>query len=255
MKILKLLGFILLAASIQVQAQESNDSTSAQKKYKTGFAVYLEYGVLSNSSFSGIRDQMKAMNIKPFENVMSSIVLGRRTETEKFMMESRLILMNSTKYDRDRDGAWGQFRGIGIGADASPKFVNTKRWNVLIPLGWDLMLYQTAVRNNQSANFGQVLQNPNNYKAMKLYNGSFNLHGGVGVDYKMNLFPKVYDQVYLSAKASYHLPVFRRGKWKSDDVTINDLPSFKANQLYAQLGLVFISKRSRSFGKKMGCNH
>lgn len=211
-------------------------------------AIYAEFGLLSNNSFKAIRDQMKALNIKPFENLMASIVLAKRFETEKFFVESRLILMNSTKYSNDDNVAKGIFRGIGIGTDASPKFVNSKHWNVLVPIGWDLMLYQTRVKNDQTATYSQVVNNPNGYRGVKLRSGSFNLHAGLGADYKMNLFPKVYDKVYISGKVTYHLPVFRTGRWKGDDVKVTDLPSFKANQLYAQIGLVFFPKYQHRHG-------
>ena len=251
MKNTLLAGLILLVSSGYAYAQDNADSSDSAKKYQSGFGVYAEVGVLPNSSFKGIRDQMKALNIEPFEPVMASIVLAKRMETEKFYMESRLILMNSTKHRKDDDVIRGMFRGIGLGVDASPKFVNSTRWNLLVPIGWDIMLYQLRVKNNQSASLAQVIQNPNNFKSMKLYNGSFNLHAGIGADYKMNLFSKVYDKVYISAKATYHLPVFRRGQWRSDDVKINDLPSFKANQLYAQLGLVFFPKSSHKMWRGM----
>jgi len=232
-------------------AQDSFDTTSTAKKYKSGLAVYAEFGLLSNNSFKGIRNEMRALGIKPFENVMASIVLAKRMETEKFFAESRLILMNSTKHGYDDNVSKGIFRGVGIGVDASPKFVNSTHWNLLIPIGWDLMLYQVKVKNNQTASFGQVVQNPNAYNSAKLHNGSFNLHAGIGADYKMNLFPKVYDKVYISGKVSYHLPVARMGRWRGDDVKVTDLPSFKANQLYAQIGLVFFPKNTHRMWGRM----
>ncbi|REA62725.1 hypothetical protein DSL64_07320 [Dyadobacter luteus] len=245
-----LLCFTLAFAHVGIQAQDVADTTTS-KTYNSGFAVYAEIGVLRNNSFSGIRDRMRELNIRPFESVMTSIVLAKRRETDKFYMEHRLILANSTKYNRDKDMPRSMFRGIGIGVDASPKFVNTKRWNVLVPLGWDLMLYQLRIKNDQSASLSQVIQNPGQFKSMRLYNGSLNLHGGVGVDYKMNFLPRIHDKVYISAKATYHLPVLRRGLWRGEDVTVNDLPSFRANQLYAQLGLVFFPKGSRKVWRGM----
>ena len=246
-----LLSLLFITGLFTVQAQSETDTTSSTKKFSSGMAIYAELGVLSNSSFKSIREQMKALNIKPFEPVMASIVLAKRIETDKFYFENRLILMNSTKHSRDNDVTKGMFRGIGIGVDASPKFVNSTHWNVLIPIGWDLMLYQLKVKNNQSASLNQVVQNPNNYRSVKLHNGSFNLHAGVGVDYKMNLFPKVYDKVYISAKGSYHLPVFRMGRWRGDDVKVTDLASFKPNQLYVQLGLVFFPKSTHKMWGRM----
>jgi hypothetical protein len=225
-------------------AQYGSDTSTVTKKYRSGLAVYAEFGLLSNNSFKAIREQMKALNIKPFENLMTSIVLAKRMETERFFAESRLILMNSTKPNRDDNVSKGSFRGIGIGVDASPKFVNSTHWNVLVPIGWDLMLYQTRVKSDQSASFAQVVANPNGYRSVKLHTGSFNLHAGVGVDYKMNLFPKVYDKIYISSKVTYHLPIARMGKWRGDDVKVDDLPSFKPNQLYAQIGLVFFPKNN-----------
>lgn len=252
MMISKIIGFLTVLAPLSfVQAQQSSDHTDSTRKYISGFGVYAEVGVLSNNSFKGIRERMKELNIKPFEPVMASVVLSKRLETDRFYMENRLILMNSTKHGGNKDIPKGMFRGIGIGIDASPKLVNSDRWNLLIPIGWDLMLYQVRIKNNKSATLAQVVQNPNNFQSMKLYNGSLNLHGGVGADYKMNLFPKVYDKVYLSAKVTYHLPVLRRGQWRGDDVRISDLPSFKANQLYTQLGLVFFPKGGHKMWKRM----
>lgn len=246
-----LAGLILLASFANAQSQVDTDSSHIGKKYKSGFGVYAEVGILSNNSFKGIREKMQAMNIKPFEPLMASIILAKRMETERFYMENRLILMNSTNNHKDKNVSKSMFRGIGIGVDASPKIVNSARWNVLIPIGWDLMLYQTQIKNNKSATLGQVAQNPNAYKSMKLYNGSWNLHGGVGVDYLMNWFPKSYDQVYLSAKAAYHLPILKRGKWRGEDVQITDLPSFKANQLYTSIGLIFFPKGSHKMWRGM----
>ncbi|SEI60950.1 hypothetical protein SAMN04487995_1638 [Dyadobacter koreensis] len=249
----KLLLSILFFASLfnTALAQDSFDTTSTAKKYKSGMAIYAEVGLLGNNSFKGIRNEMRALGIKPFENIMASIVLAKRMETEKFFMESRLILMNSTKHSRDENVSKGIFRGIGIGVDGSPKFVNSKHWNLLIPIGWDLMLYQVKVKNDRTASFSQVVQNPNAYNTAKLHNGSFNLHAGIGADYKMNLFPKVYDQIYISGKVTYHLPIARMGRWRGDDVKITDLPSFKPNQLYAQLGLVFFPKKSHRMWGRM----
>jgi hypothetical protein len=240
----KLLLILFLSAFFinNSNAQDGSDTASVTKKYQSGLAVYAEFGLLSNNSFKSIREQMKALNIKPFENLMASVVLAKRMETEKFFAESRLILMNSTKPNTDDNVSKGIFRGIGIGVDASPKFVNSTRWNVLVPIGWDLMLYQLKVKNDQTASFSQVVANPNGYRSVKLHTGSFNLHAGIGVDYKMNLFPKVYDKIYISSKVTYHLPVFRMGKWRGDDVKVDDLASFKPNQLYAQIGLVFFPK-------------
>jgi len=247
--LLSILFFPLLLNT--ASAQDSFDTTSTAKKYKSGMAIYAEVGLLGNNSFKGIRNEMRTLGIKPFENIMASIVLAKRMETEKFFMESRLILMNSTKHSRDENVSKGIFRGIGIGADGSPKFVNSTHWNLLIPIGWDLMLYQVKVKNNRTANFSQVVQNPNAYNTAKLHNGSFNLHAGIGADYKMNLFPKVYDQVYISGKVTYHLPIARMGRWRGDDVKVTDLPSFKPNQLYAQLGLVFFPKKSHRMWGRM----
>ena len=249
----KLLLSILLSALFlnMATAQDSSDTTAAGKKFRSGMAVYAEFGLLSNNSFKSIRDQMRTLGIKPFENLMASVVLAKRIETEKFFAESRLILMNSTKLSNDENVKKGIFRGIGIGVDASPKFVNTSHWNVLIPIGWDLMLYRLRVKDDKTASFNQIVQNPNGYQSVKLHTGSFNLHAGVGVDYKMNLFPKVYDKVYISGKVTYHLPVARMGRWRGDDVKITDLPSFKPNQLYAQIGLVFFPKHSHKMWGRM----
>lgn len=245
--------FSIFFATLMVNvtfAQEGSDTTATTKKLRSGMAVYAEFGVLSNSSFKAIRNEMRAQNIKPFESLMASVVLAKRMETERFFAESRLILMNSTKFNDDENVRRGKFWGIGIGTDASPKFVNSSHWNVLIPIGWDLMLYQLRVKSNQTATFGQVNQNPNAYSAVKLHAASFNLHAGIGVDYKMNLFPKVYDKVYISSKVTYHLPVIRSDRWRGDDVKVTDLPSFKPNQLYAQIGLVFFPKsKHRMWGK------
>ncbi len=127
MKNLLLASLMFLATFVKAQSQQDTDSTHTRKKYASGLGVHLEVGVLSNNSFKAIRDKMKVMKIEPFEPVMASIVLTKRMDTEKFYMEHRLILMNSTNNHKDKNVPRSMFRGIGIGVDASPKLVNTPR--------------------------------------------------------------------------------------------------------------------------------
>ena len=241
----KLLFCAILAISIAGSAQAQTDSTI--HIFKHGMAIYAEFGLLPNNKT--MRDQLDRLQIKPFTGLMGSIVLAKRMESERWFSEGRIIIMNSTNYTTDKNARKAYLGGVGIGTDGGPKLVNNRRWNVLIPIGVDLMLYQLKIKNNSTATIGQVTQNPSVYQPVRLRTGNINLHAGIGADYKMNFLPKVHDQVYLSGKASYHLPVLGRRKWKGEDVTISDLSSLKLNQIYLQIGLVFFpNKNAKKWG-------
>lgn len=245
-----LFSTILLFASLGL-AKAQRDSTL--KIFKSGMAIYAEFGLLPNNKT--IREQLARLQVKPFTSFMGSLVLARRTESDKWFSEGRLILMNSTNYTKDKDQKKAYLGGIGIGTDGGPKLVNTARWNVTIPLGVDLMLYRLNIRSNGSATISQLVNNPSAFQAVKLFTGNVNLHGGIGVDYKMDFMPKFNDKVYLSAKVAYHQPILGKRKWKGENVTVSDLGNLKVNQVYVQVGAVFFPKPGKSGMKKWGGMH
>ncbi|WP_026629956.1 hypothetical protein [Dyadobacter alkalitolerans] len=247
----KLLFSAILAMFIFTNVQAQTDSTV--RMFKSGMAIYAEFGLLPNNKT--MREQLDRLQIKPFTSFMGSIVLAKRTESQRWFTEGRIIIMNSTNYTTDKDQRKAYLNGIGIGTDGGPKLVNNRRWNVLVPIGFDLMLYQLKIKSNQTATIGQVTQNPQSYQPVRLRTGNINFHAGIGADYKMNVLPKWHDQVYLSGKASYHLPLLGRRKWKGEDVTISDLSSLKLNQVYLQLGLVFFPKKDAKMWNGMGKHH
>tara|TARA_R110002124_G_scaffold120457_2_gene278511 strand:+ start:550 stop:1308 length:759 start_codon:yes stop_codon:yes gene_type:complete len=238
-------GLLLISTAFVSQAE--SDTTRYQ--IKSGMALYGEFGVLGNNSFDAIRDKMRALNIQPFESLMASIVFAKRYEGDKWFLENRLILMNSTNYTTGKNEVKGYFGGIGIGVDAGPKLLNTKHWNIILPIGYDLMLYRLMVKNNRTASLGQVVQNPGAFEATKLRTGNINVHGGVGVDYKINIKKGFTEKIYISTKVSYHLPLFQKNNWKGSDVTVSDLPHFKPNQLYFQLGIVAFPRKQENHSK------
>ena len=244
----KLLICFLLSAFCISAASAQSDSTV--RIFKTGMAVYAELGMLPNNKT--LRDQLARLQVKPFTSFMGNLVLARRTESERWFSEARIIVMNSTNYTSDRDTRKAYLNGFGIGTDGGPKLVNTARWNVTIPLGADFMLYRLNIKSNASVSAQQLLNNPSAYQAVKLYTANINLHGGIGVDYKMNFLPKIHEKVYLSGKLTYHQPILGRRKWKGDNVTVDDLSRLKVNQLYVQLGFVFFP---RPHMKKWGGMH
>ncbi|WP_031526636.1 hypothetical protein [Dyadobacter crusticola] len=246
-KLLLIASFLIIFSGF-ASAQTEADTTV--RLFKSGMAIYAEFGLLPNNK--AIRDQLTQLGVKPFEGLMGSIVLARRTESEKWFSEGRIIIMNSTNYTTDKNVKKAYLSGIGIGTDGGPKLVNTSRWNVTIPLGVDVMLYRLNIRSNGNATIGQVVNNPSSFQAVKLFTPNVNLHGGLGVDYKMNLFPKVNDKVYLSGKVTYHQPLLGKRKWRGENVTITDLPSLKVNQVYVQVGLVVFPKPG---DKKWGKMH
>ncbi|PWJ58697.1 hypothetical protein CLV98_10362 [Dyadobacter jejuensis] len=221
------------------------DPDSTARRIHTGMTLYGEFGLLSNSSFSAIRDKMNQEGIKPFESLMAAIVLAKRFEGERWFVENRLILMNSTNYTKDRDDTKGYFGGIGIGVMAGPKLLNTRKWNVLLPIGYDLMLYRMMVKNNQKASLGQIAQNASSYQPAKLYSANININAGLGVDYKIYLKEGFADRMYISTKANYHLALFRKGDWRGQDVRVSDLPAFKPDQLYWQIGLTIFPRKQQ----------
>lgn len=244
----KLLFCFLFLTFMAGNSHAQTDSTV--RIFKTGMAIYAEFGLLPNNK--AIRDELARLQVKPFTSFIGNLVLARRTESEKWFSEARIIIMNSTNYTTDRDERKAYLNGIGIGTDGGPKLMNTSRWNVTIPLGADFMLYRMNIKSNGSATMQQLLNNPSAYQAVKIFTGNINLHGGVGVDYKMNFLPKLNEKVYLSAKITYHQPILGRRKWKGDNVTIDDFPRLKTNQVYTQIGLVFFPK---PHAKKWGGMH
>jgi hypothetical protein len=241
MKIKILLCAALVLAAIESKAQL--DST--YRTFRQGMAIYAEFGLLPNNK--SMRNQLERLNIDPFTSIMGSIVLARRMDAQKWFSEGRIILMNSTNYTKDKDVRKAYLGGIGLGVDGGPKLVNNTRWNVMIPIGVDVMFYRLKIKNNGSARLSQIVQNPGAYQPVKLFTRNINAHAGIGVDYKLNTKSRINDAVYISGKATYHLPVLGRRDWKSEDVTVSDLSKLKLNQVYLQLGLVFFPKNN---GKK-----
>ena len=161
----KLLICFLLSAFCSSAASAQSDSTV--RIFKTGMAVYAELGMLPNNKT--LRDQLARLQVKPFTSFMGNLVLARRTESERWFSEARIIIMNSTNYTSDRDTRKAYLNGLGIGTDGGPKLVNTARWNVTVPLGADFMLYRLNIKNNASVSAQQLLNNPSAYQAVKLY--------------------------------------------------------------------------------------
>jgi hypothetical protein len=246
--------FTAVCSSVKAQSDSTAaDSVKrADKKYISGFGVSAEFGVLSNSSFTEMRRQLKLLGTEPFGSLMSSIVLTRRMESSRWVSEHRIVLMNSTKENDEINVKRASLWGVGLGLNAGPKLVNTTRWNVFVPIGFDAMFYKMGIKSNHSASLNQVINNTGNFQAVKLYTASLNVNAGVGVDYKTNFMKKHNDQFYISGRVSYHLPVVSRGQWRGENVQVNDLEKFKPNQLYVSLGIVIIPKLS---GHKWGGMH
>ncbi|CAG4994252.1 hypothetical protein DYBT9275_01353 [Dyadobacter sp. CECT 9275] len=239
MKIRIIFTALLLVVSLQfLQAQP--DSTA--KEYKTGFAVYIETGFLTNNSLSNIRKTLKTRNVDPFSISMTSLVLAKRYETKRWITESRLVFTNHGNMKNEIDTKRATLMGIGLGLITGPKIVNTSQWNVSIPVGLDVMAYRMTIKSNYSAGIAKVIDTPAAYQAVKLYTGSLNASVGAAVDYKTNFWKKKLDKFYISGKLSYQLPITTTGQWRGDNVQVNDMASFKPNQLYGQLGIILFPK-------------
>ncbi|WP_221390884.1 hypothetical protein [Dyadobacter sp. NIV53] len=248
-----LLSALLLMLSGSVFAQtDSTAVTPATKKYTSGFAVFAEFGLLSNNSFTDMRKQLKLLGTEPFGSLMSSIVLAKRMESDRWISEHRLILMNSTKPNNEVDKKRASLWGVGLGFNFGPKLVNTPKWNVFIPIGVDAMFYKLGIKSNYSASLTKVISSPASYQAVKLYTGSLNLNAGIGVDYKTGIMPKHFDKFYISSKLAYHLPVVTTGQWRGENVQVTDVDTFKPNQLYLSIGIVMTPKSKH--GKWGGMN-
>ena len=245
--LLSILFVIAFSGAIRAQTDSTVSTTSSNKKFTSGFAVYAEFGVLSNSSITDIRKSLRAQGIQPFGSLMSSLVFAKRTESDRWVIDHRIILMNSTKYDDKVDIKRASLWGIGLGISAGRKIVNTTKWNVYIPVGLDAMLYQMGIKSNHSASLAKLVANPGSYQAVRLYTGSLNVNAGVGVDYKTNFMPKLYDKFYVSTKVSYHLPVTSGSQWKGENVQVNDLANLKPSQLYASIGIVMVPRPGRKW--------
>jgi hypothetical protein len=192
---------------------------------------------------------LKLLGVEPFGSLMSSIVLAKRMEGDRWISENRIILTNSSRMDNKVDEKRASLWGIGLGFNIGPKLVNTPKWNVFVPLGFDAMFYKLGIKSNQSASLAKLVNSPGNYQAVKLYSGSLNANAGIGVDYKTNIMPKHYEKFYISGKLSYHLPIASTGQWRGENVQVNDLEKYKPSQLYVSIGLVMVPKNIRMWGK------
>ena len=234
-----LISSVFFAGAALAQTDSSSVKNPVKRKVTTGMAVYAEIGVLANSTMTDMRKELKTQLVDPFSSFMSSIVLAHRAESSKWMMEHRLILSGSGKYDEDKvDFKRANLWGAGIGLTGGPKIVNTPKLNVYIPIGVDLMYYRMLIKSNPAASLNKLINNPGTYQPVKINTKTINVNAGLGLDYKTGWFAKHYDSFYLSTRVAYHLPVATSGQWRGDNVQVNDLTSFKPNQLYVSVGIV-----------------
>lgn len=241
----------ILLALCSLSSFAQSDSTTT-RKVMTGMAIYADFGVLSNSSMDAMRKELTTQSVKPFSSLMSSIVLAQRGETSKWIFERKIIIAGSKSYDREEtDVKRATLRGIGIGATVGRKLVSTSKINVSVPVGIDLMYYRMKIKSNPAASLNKVIANPGIYQAVKLGMGTANVNVGITLDYKTGWFGKAMDNFYISPRLSYQIPVLRTGQWKGDNVQVNDLTSFKPQQLYAGIGVVMMPKNISKHWRQM----
>ncbi len=235
-----ILCIVLFGSSAYAQT----DST-AKKKVTTALAIYGEFGVLSNSTMTDMMKELKTQSVDPFSSSMSSLILAHRAESSKWMMEHRIIISGSGKYDDDQvDFKRATLSGLGIGLNGGPKLVDNAKLSVYVPVGVDLMYYRMVIKSNPSASLNKLINNTGSYQPVKISTKTINVNAGIGMDYKTGWFSKYYDKFYISARAAYHLPVVTSGQWRGENVQVNDLTSFKPSQLYLSVGIVASVKHS-----------
>jgi hypothetical protein len=236
-----ILTLFFFALALQVTAQ----SDTASVKKQAGYSIYGSVGLLSNSSMKAISNELEAVAVKPFGQLMTNVILGMRREDDRKFYESRLLFFKAPVEKADNPGKYATLNGVGIGMDFGPKLVSNSRWNVQIPIGYDLVIYHLRIKSDHKVDLVDVVQNIAPYEPVKIFSANVIVNAGLGVDYKMNFLPKLHEKVYLSSKVSYQLPVFSKSKWRGEDVTVQNISSLKPNQLYFQLGLIFFPKTDR----------
>jgi hypothetical protein len=237
-RLLTLFFFVLV---FQVSAQP--DTT--RSKWRTGHSIYGSVGLLSNSSMKAIGNELEAVAVKPFGQLMTNVILGMRREDDRKFYESRLLFFKAPVEKQDNPGKYAVLNGVAIGMDFGPKLVSNDRWNVQIPIGYDLALYRMRIKSDHEVDLVDVVQNIAPYQPVKIHTANVIVNAGLGVDYKMDFLPTLHEKVYLSSKVSYQLPVFTKSKWRGEDVTVRNISSLKSNQLYFQLGLIFFPRKGR----------
>jgi hypothetical protein len=236
--------FLIVLSSVATQAQTDStgrkkSDSNGKKKIIAGMAVYGEFGVISNSTMNDMRKELKVQNVDPFNSYTSSLVLAHRVESAKWMMEHRILVTGSGKFDETTlDQKRANLWGFGIGLTGGPKLVSTSRINVYVPIGVDLMYYQMVIKSNPSASLNKLINNPGTYQPIKMATKTVNVSAGLGFDYKTGWFSKIYDNFAIATRAAYHLPVYTSGQWRGENVQVNDLTSFKPSQLYLSIGIV-----------------
>ena len=240
-KHLLLLSFSLLALSATAQ-----DSTRS----RFGFRSWGDISLLTNNSLHDIRDRMQ-------QTGLDASGVGNRVYTTGFSFvrtspkntsETRLLLVNSENLDpaSNQIDKRVTFYGYGFGTAFTRHLIYTKRFILGPTLGYDFMWYRLRIlpQNSNNLAINNIVANPAFYNTVTFRQGFYwNLHAAISADYRFHWFKKYYDEFRLGARVGYQLPLVRTKNWRYGDGTVGDLPGFKSNNLFLQIGITAIPAR------------
>ena len=243
-QLLWIVWVICLWLPTRTQAQDS-----ARVKSKTGLRVMGDIGLLKNNSLAAIRQQLQqtGLDASGVGDHFSTFVLSFVRDYPKTYSEFRLLLVNSDNIDPTNSPIDKRvtFYGYGFGGSYTFKLINSQRFVVGPTVGYDFMWYRLRIlpQNSQNLSITNIVANPAYYNTIKLRQGFYtNIQAAFGAEYKTGWFKKLYDDFRIGVRVGYQLPLIRNDKWRYTDGVVGDVPGFKSNMLFSQIGFTFINK-------------
>lgn len=240
--------WIVWAVSLWIPTYtHAQDSTRMGSK--VGFRAMGDIGLLSNNSLTAMRQQLQqtGLDASGVGDRFSNLVLSFVRDYPKNYSEFRLLLVNSDNIAPANSPIDKRvtFYGYGFGGSYTFKLINSQRFIVGPTLGYDFMWYRLRIlaQNSQNLSLVNIVANPAYYNTVKLRQGFYmNIQAALGAEYKTGWFKKVYDECRIGVRVGYQLPLIRSDKWRYTDGVVGDVPGFKSNMLFSQIGFTFINR-------------
>lgn len=222
---------------------------STRVRGRVGIRAMGDIGLLANSSLAAIRQQLQqtGLDASGVGDRFSHVALSFARDYQKTYSEGRIVLVNSDNIDPTASpvGKRVTFYGYGLGFSRTFKLINSQRFIVGPTVGYDFMWYRLRIlpQNSQNLSLTNIVANPAYYNTIKLRQGFYmNIQAALGAEYKTGWLKKLYDELRIGVRVGYQLPLIRNDKWRYTDGVVGDVPGFKANMLFSQIGFTFISK-------------
>ncbi len=240
---------LLISGSLLTLSATAQDSTRSP----LGLRIWSDISLQTNNSLRDIRERLQqtGLDASGVGNRFYTIGLSFVRTTQKTTSETRFLLVNSENIDpaNSQIDKRVTFYGYGIGAAVTRNLVNTRRFLIGPTLGYDFMWYRLRILPQNGANLAinNVVTNPAFYNTVSLRQGFYmNVQGAISADYRFYWLKKFYNEFRIGTRIGYQFPLIRSEKWRYGDGTVGDLPGFKSNNLFVQIGVtLFPASRAR----------